>query len=68
MIRKRSEEERGHLKEGEINGSLFWKSVENIKMKTSNNRVLLANYDISLPDFKFKFGTHLCMNEKHKKI
>ena len=30
--------------------------------------MLLTNSHISLPDFTFKFGTHLCMNGKHKKI
>ena len=40
--------DKGHLKEGEIKGSLLWKSVENIEMINSKDRVLLTNPEIIL--------------------
>ena len=38
----------GHSKEGAIKGSLLWKSVENIEMINSKDRVLLTNLGIIL--------------------
>ena len=48
LIRKREVVGRGQKKEGEIKGSLLWKSTANIKMINSEDRVLLTNPEVIL--------------------
>ena len=47
LIRKK-EVGRGQTKEGTIKGFLLWKSIENIEMINSKDRVLLTNPEIKL--------------------
>ena len=48
LIRKREVVGRGQMKEGEIKGSLPWKSAENIEMINSKYRVLSTNPEVIL--------------------
>ena len=48
LIRKRKLVGRGQTKEGEIKGSLLWKSAENIEMINSKDTVLLTNPEVIL--------------------
>ena len=48
LIRKREVVGRGQTKEGEIKGSLLWKSTENIEMIISKDMVLLTNPKVIL--------------------
>ena len=48
LIRKREVVGIGQTKEGEIKGSLLWKSTENIEMINSKDRVLLKNPEVIL--------------------
>ena len=48
LIRKKEGVDRGQTKEGEIKGSILWKSIENIEMINSKDRVLLTNPEIIL--------------------
>ena len=48
LIQKREVVGRGQMKEGEIKGSLLWKSEENIEMTNSKDSVLLKNPEVIL--------------------
>ena len=48
LIRKREVVGKGQMKEGEIKGSLLWKSTENIEMINNKYNVLLTNPKIIL--------------------
>ena len=51
LIRKREVVGRGQTKQGEIKGSLLWKSAENIEMINSKDMVLLTNPEIILLNY-----------------
>ena len=48
LIRKREVVGKDQMKEGEIKGSLLWKSTENIEMINSKDKVLLTNLEVIL--------------------
>ena len=51
--------DRGHFKEGEVKGSLLWKSAENIEMINSKDKVLLKNPEIILLLFIQIWNTYM---------